>query len=77
MRRLQGGQNFREITGEPEITGFEAGNDLIRVFDESEKWTMPIKNLELALNQFAIEARKRTGSALMIFCQLHKKSDRL
>jgi hypothetical protein len=37
---------------------------------------MPIKNWGLALNQFAIEARKRTGSVLMIFCQLHKKSDR-
>jgi hypothetical protein len=37
---------------------------------------MPIKNWGLALNQFAIEARKRTGSVLMIFCQLLKKSDR-
>jgi transposase-like protein len=48
----------------------------LAIRNASEKWTMPIKNWGLALNQFAIEARKRTGSVLMIFCQLHKKSDR-
>ncbi|MDR0375037.1 MAG: transposase, partial [Treponema sp.] len=42
----------------------------------SEKWTAPIKRWWLALDQFAIEARKRTVPILMIFCQLHKKSDR-
>jgi transposase InsO family protein len=48
----------------------------LAIRNASEKWTMPIKNWGLALNQFAIEARKRTGSVLMIFCQLHKKPDR-
>ncbi|MDR0709173.1 MAG: transposase [Spirochaetaceae bacterium] len=49
----------------------------LAIRNASEKWTMPIKNRGLALNRFAIEARKRMGSILMILCQLHKKSDRL
>ena len=37
----------------------------LAIRNASEKRTMPIKHWGLALNQFAIEARKRTGSVLM------------
>jgi transposase-like protein len=49
----------------------------LAIRNASEKWTMPMRDCGQALNQFAIEVRKRTGSVLMILCHLHKKSDRL
>jgi transposase-like protein len=49
----------------------------LAVRNACEKWTMPIRDWRQALNQFAIEERKRTGSVLMILCHLHKISDRL
>ena len=45
----------------------------LAVWNASKKWTMPIKSWGQVLNQFTVEARKRTGSVLMIFCVLHKK----
>jgi transposase-like protein len=38
----------------------------LAIRNASVKWTMPIRDWGQALNQFAIEVRKRTGSVLMI-----------
>jgi transposase-like protein len=42
-------------------------DQVLAIRNASEKWTMPIRDWGQALNQFAIEVWKRTGSVLMIF----------
>jgi transposase-like protein len=48
----------------------------LAIRNASKKWTIPIKQWGMALNQVSPFVRKRTGSALAAKCYLHKTSDR-
>jgi hypothetical protein len=48
----------------------------LAIRNASKKWTMPIKQWGMALNQVSHFVRKRAGSALVAKCYLHKTSDR-
>jgi transposase-like protein len=48
----------------------------LAIHNASKKWTMPIKQWGMVLNQVSHFVRKRAGSALLAKCYLHKTSDR-